>query len=174
MTYTPMVGDIGCVPMAAPGGPLILAGQQILRRIYHDRLPAKACDYQHAFTYGGQGFVFEARPGGAGFRELAEYDADNILWLPQPLSVQQRQTAQELMNAKIGTPYSVVDYGAIAVHALGWQWCADWAESYVKDDGHMICSQMCDWIQNQLGNHLFLDGRWEGFVTPMDLAATGM
>lgn len=174
MTYQPMVGDIACVPMHAPGGPLIRAGEGVLRSIYRDRLPAKAVDYQHAFTYGGQGFVFEARPGGAGFRELAEFNQEKILWLPQPLSVQQRQQIQSLMNSKIGCPYSFVDYAAIAATALDVDWCADWAKSYVSADGHMICSQMCDWLQMGVGHNIFRDGRWPGLVTPMDLAATGL
>lgn len=172
MIYKPMVGDIGCVPMHAPGGPLIRSGELALRRIYRDRLPARAADYQHAFTYAGTGLVFEARPGGAGYKALVSYPADKILWLPRELSLQQRQICQQLIAASVGTPYSYLDYAAIAAHALDPDWMT--LKDFVASDDHMICSQMCDWLHNKIGDHIFADGRWEGFVTPMDLAATAL
>lgn len=170
MTYRPMVGDIGCVPMHAPGGPAIRTGELLLRRVYRDRLPAAACNYQHAFLYGGQGYVFQAQPKGAGFVELAEYHPDSILWLRRGLSVQQRQQIQTEMTRRVGTPYSYLDYAAIAAHALDLP-DSDLLRNYVADSGHMICSQMCDFLHKQVGDEIFADGRWEGFVTPMDLAA---
>jgi hypothetical protein len=65
--------------------------------------------------------------------------------------------------------YSWADYGAVAAHALGINMPG--LRSYIQASKSLMCSYYTDSAYNQGGGvHLFTDGRWEGYVTPGDLA----
>ena len=69
----------------------------------------------------------------------------------------------------LGTPYSALDYFALA--ALHLHLPSRWIRQRVESSGHMICSQLCDAVYLRAGIHLFADGRLSGDVLPADLAA---
>lgn len=89
----------------------------------------------------------------------------------------------------VGTPYSFLDYLALALWHL-WLW---WREHMMKpdtpqgrsllyrvamlvrrrveDSGHLICSAFADRVYDHAGVHLYDDDRLSGDVTPSDLDA---
>jgi hypothetical protein len=76
----------------------------------------------------------------------------------------------------VGTPYSFLDYVSIAAHRLDPVWkvapgaCGSQRlAQYVRDSGHMICSQLADQALADAGWHVFDDGRLPQDVTPADL-----
>jgi len=153
-------------------------------------------DFEHAIVYvgGPKDLILEAEPGGAKllpFREasIAQYDC---LWStinPElDLTLAQRRRVPAVCDALKGTPYSAVDYFAIAGHRLhipdlpiirdnGAHLLADsrpqWVtlKDYIADSNHMICSQLADYVRLLLGSHLYADNRWPGYVTPADIGA---
>jgi hypothetical protein len=66
-----------------------------------------------------------------------------------------------------GTPYSFLDYGALAAHRFHVPMPG--LEAFIDDSGHMICSQLVDRVHELAGVTLFDDNRWRGDVTPADL-----
>lgn len=67
-----------------------------------------------------------------------------------------------------GVGYSFLDYQAIAMHA--YHIPAPGLKGYIASTGHQICSQLGDQCRQDAGDHLFSDGRWPGYVTPLDIA----
>lgn len=67
----------------------------------------------------------------------------------------------------IGTPYSFADYAAIEAHHLHLP--VPHLDRYIRDSGHMICSQLADQAAADAGYHIFDDGRFPGDVTPAAL-----
>lgn len=66
--------------------------------------------------------------------------------------------------------YGWWDYLALTLHHFGVNDPA--LRRSIASSGHMICSQYTDAAFSYGGDvHLFDDGRWEGYVTPGDLAA---
>jgi hypothetical protein len=130
-------------------------------------------DYEHAIMYvgGAQDLIIEAEPGGA--RVLpCHYDAASVLWSSDSpllaLTDGQREMTATLADKYKGTPYSALDYFALAAHRLHiW---APGLKGRIASSGHMICSQLVDQLRLDMNNHLFIDGRWPGYVTPADLA----
>lgn len=169
-------GAIGLVPIGGDVGKGIAAGQLALKHIAKLKgyVPDDALKYQHAFVDCGDGTIVEAEPGGA-VRVANHYPADETLWLDRPEMLQSTrdtivhyaQTFVEANGGK-GVPYSFLDYGAISLHALGVN--VNWLQCYIQDSGHLICSQLADLAWSLAHQHIFDDGRWPGFVTPMDLA----
>lgn len=156
MTYGPQPGYIGLTQIRGGVGKAIRFGQFLNGGSFSD--------YEHAFVYTGSGLIVEAEPGGA--REVPLwYDPARILWLecPQPY----RMAVAEAAHGMVGTPYSFADYGAIAAHRLHIP--APHLEDFIRESGHLICSQLADRAAMLGGWHLFDDGRWEGYVTPDDL-----
>ena len=69
----------------------------------------------------------------------------------------------------VGTPYSALDYFALA--ALHLHLPSAWIRQRVESSGHLICSALVDRVYMNAGIHLFDDGRLPGDVMPSDLAA---
>lgn len=122
-------------------------------------------DYQHAFVHVGNGKIVEAEPGGAIESYVSRYAEETVRWLrcPEVLGPGVADAARSLL----GTPYSFLDYGAIALHRLHVP--APHLKAYVQSSRHLICSQLCDEAAMLGGWHLFRDRRWPGFVTPGSL-----
>lgn len=70
-------------------------------------------------------------------------------------------------RAYVGTSYSFLDYAAIAGLHLGIK--NGLIRRYVRDSGHMICSQLADQAMTDSGWHTFTDGRLPQDVTPAAL-----
>jgi len=160
--YTPKAGDFGLVAIKGGVGRLIRIGQWLAGDGY--------ADYEHAFIYVGNNEVVEARPKGAGYASLAAYT--DVDWYACPdvdgsnaVGIHIAQIAVALK----GTPYSFVDYAALAAIAAHLPLSSRLLRHYVADSGHMICSQLVDYCYMKAGVHLFNDGRLPGDVTPGDL-----
>ena len=129
----------------------------------------------------GDGMILQAEPHGA---VIVPHDPQpGELWstgLPDlALDAAQKSQVQELGEQLKGTPYSALDYWALAAHKMhipDWKiWPDTTADArvtlrqYIVTSGHQMCSQLADYFRLRLGSHLFDDGRWEGFVTPWDI-----
>jgi hypothetical protein len=110
-------------------------------------------------------YVVEAMPGGA--REnLWHYDDHDHLWSTGLVKTSAKAAKAAL--AYVDTPYSWLDYAAIAAHALH-LW-APGLRHYLASKKHLICSQLVDRAESDAGVELFADRRWRGYVRPADLA----
>lgn len=156
---TPQAGDFGLVAIRGEAGRLIRIGQWL----NGDGLG----QYQHAFLVLDNGELVEAEPGGARIRPLTEYDDTNVIWSDWSLTDEQRGHLVAAGRALVGTPYSALDYFALATHRLHIPMPG--LRRYVADSGHMICSQLVDEVYRRAGLSMFADGRWPGYVTPMAL-----
>jgi hypothetical protein len=164
MTLLP--GDFVCVPMAGKGGELIRIGQYLNGDGFKN--------YEHAEVLVSPNECVAAYPKGAHSQSLAppDYQA-GWLWSSDAIGVHltQRQR-QDIIDTALdlqGTPYSVLDYFAIAAHRLDLPG-GPLLKDYVASSKHMICSQLVDYCYMIAGVHLFNDNRWPGYVTPEDLA----
>lgn len=131
-------------------------------------------NYEHAFVYLGDGTVLEAEPGGARIAPLSEYPAETLHWcsgirkIVGPWNDSSTDTVVAAAAKYVGTPYSFLDYDALAVKRLH-LW-APGLKRYIASTGHMICSQLCDqFYRAEFGVEIFNDGRWPGYVTPGSL-----
>lgn len=128
--------------------------------------------FEHAFMYtgklgDGQFQAVEAMPGGAVKTER---------WSPLDvrtevssfdLSTDVKLRVARVALARVGTPYSFIDYASLALLRLGIR--PGWLKRYVASDKREICSEMVDGIYLDAGVHLYDDGRPQGDVTPGDL-----
>lgn len=164
--YQPNPGDIGLTQITGDVGRLIRFGQWLNGDGF--------ADYEHAFVVtkvtlqtpiGGPALVriVEAEPGGAREASLAEYDARNIAWLRCP--DQYREAVAQAATSLLGTPYSFLDYLALALHRF-----------HIPAPGlrrligkRRICSALADAAAQMGGWKLFRDGRDPGDVTPADI-----
>lgn len=158
MTYAPNPGDIGLVEIGGPIGRAIRAAQWANGDGFKK--------YEHAFDYVGGDWIVEAEPGGALRSRLSRYAAEKVLWLRCPRLYGDDVAAAA--EALVGVPYSYADYVALAAHRFHIPY--PHLKTYIKESGHMICSQLVDRAALRGGWHIFADGRWEGDVTPADLA----
>lgn len=162
-TYEPQPGDIGLTRIHGGVGLGIRIGQWLNGDGF--------ADYEHAFVVVGDvdGYdgpqLIEAEPGGARQMPLAVYGADSAIYLHCPELNRSAVAAYAL--ELIGTPYSFLDYGSLALHRLHVP--APLLKRYIRSSGHEICSQLADLAALRGGWHLFEDDRWEGDVTPGDL-----
>jgi hypothetical protein len=160
----PKVGDIGLVKIGGNVGQLIRFGQWIAGGGFEN--------YEHAFividvpTSTDLIHVVGAEPGGArsGFYSQAD---TTILWSNFQLTDAQRTALAAAAQRYIGTPYSFLDYVALALHRLHVP--VPLLKRYISSTRHMICSQLVDQCYQDAGVHLFNDGRWPGYVMPADL-----
>lgn len=127
-------------------------------------------DFEHAYMDLGDGTGIEAEPGGARIFPLDKYDPKTVHWCDGIYS----QTPPQFRNAiadearrLAGTPYSFLDYDAIALHRLGVD--TKLLQRYIESTGHLICSQLVDLASTRGGHQIFNDNRWNGFVAPGDL-----
>lgn len=157
--YMPSMGDFGVVPTPGIGGVLIRFGQWLNGDGF--------ADYEHAFVYVGSGLIVESQADGARMTDLTNYNPSSIAWYEAP-RFKGEQIANEAVNL-IGTPYSWMDYFALAAVRFNLPMSSKILRKYVADSGHMICSQLVDEAYLRAGVHLFNDGRLPGDVTPADL-----
>lgn len=159
----PERGDIGLVPIGGNVGKLIRVGQWLNGDGFRN--------YEHAFMYIQDGKMVEAQPGGAVYSDIDRYGSvENILWLPCP--DEYRSAVGSAAVALLGTPYSFLDYGALAAVRLHMPSKA--IRRYVMSTGHMICSQLVDEAASRGGWHIFTDGRLPQDVTPGDLSKVAL
>lgn len=170
-------GDLGFTRITGFTGCWVSLGQTII---------GDANRFTHVFVVLDDDTIIEAMPNGARYAPLdREYKAD-VMYARLPLSDEQRrlvvQTARELMSRPGGIKYSFADYGYLALRHWGLR--ADWLKRKIQQFGHMICSQLADYLlngggtydkqgnftANPLGFKLFNDGRLPQDVTPGDLA----
>ena len=169
----PAPGDFGVVHMGGDSGKLIHIAQALNGFLEKDRQLGDdaegLADYEHAFLYLGGGIIIEAEPGGA---EVCKVHYDDILWSTGKidLTAEQRMYIVKAGFGYAGTPYSAADYFALAAYRLKFGLAVPYLRSYVASSDHMICSQLVDRCYRDAGVHLFNDNRWDGYVTPSDLA----
>lgn len=163
--YEPRPGDIGLTQISG-WGVLIRLGQWLNGSGF--------ADYEHAFvvTEYRNGltrpdpWIVEAMPGGA--QHVKNWhDLRRTRWLICP--DEYRDAVAASARGFVDVPYSVADYFVLAAHRLHIP--APHLKRFVRDSGHMICSQLADAAAAEGGWHLFKDGRWPGDVTPGDLNA---
>jgi uncharacterized protein YycO len=132
---------------------------------------ARLGPWDHAGIYLGDGMLVEAEPGGARVGNIAEYEGRPLAWSTGhiPLTDEQRTAIVSAARRSVGVPYSFADYAAIAAHRLHLPG-GPWLRRYVASSKHMICSQTVDAACQAAGVQLYDDGRWNGYVTPADLA----
>jgi len=170
MIASPLVlpGDFAVIPIAGPVGKLISVGEWLNGSAFGD--------YDHAEIYVGMadpnapyGYTMGAYPGGARLCPVLPRQK-GWLWSSGKLDLTADQREQIVRNALAckGIGYSAADYFALAAHRLHVP--VPGLREYIKDSGHQICSQLVDWCYMKAGVQLFADGRWEGYVTPADLA----
>jgi hypothetical protein len=156
MGAAPQPGDFGVTKITGIGGKLIWLGQALI---------GSRSRYEHAFIVGLRpGSVIEAEPGGASVGFLPAEAAYSHF----PLTNVQRLAIVNAAVGLIGTPYSWLDYVAIAAERL--RLPSKRLRRYVGASGHQICSQLVDEAYRRAGVALFADGRSPGSVTPGDLA----
>lgn len=114
--------------------------------------------------------IVQAMPGGAEeVRLKRETITDNHIFLRPKYDFQMDQAyaAASAAEEYIGTPYSFLDYVAIAgmhMHIENGP-----IHEYVRSTGHMICSQLVDQALSNAGFHVFDDGRLPQDVMPVEL-----
>lgn len=165
--YLPQPGDIGLTDIPGWGGRLIRLGQWLLGDGYRD--------YEHAFVVADPAtdirreLIVEAMPGGAQY-VTDWHDPARTVYLRCP--DQYRDAVAAAARGFTGVPYSFADYVSLAAHRLHIP--TPHLRAYIRDSGHMLCSQLADAAANEGGWHLFTDGRWPGDVTPGDLSALAL
>lgn len=157
----PVPGDIGLSRITGVAGFFVSIGQLLL---------GDASRYTHVFIVVDSTRVLAAQPGGARYDSLQEYIDEKAVFTTGhiPLTQEQRDSIVAEANKLVGTPYSFLDYLALALHRFGVR--PKFIEEYVRDSGHMICSQLVDEVYRRAGIHLFKDGRMSQDVTPGDIA----
>lgn len=162
----PNTGDVGLVRVKPNGLRwFIRLGQWLTGDGFADYEHAVVCEaYSHPAEVA---LVIQAEPGGA-TRGLY-MDEDRVLWTSFgiPLDDHQRQAIADAARGYRGTPYSFLDYLAIALHS--WHVPFPGLKRYVASTKHMICSQLADQCYQDAGIYLFNDERWPGYVSPADL-----
>lgn len=166
-------GDFCVVPISGAVGKLISFGEWLNGSAF--------ADYDHAEIFVGNpagysqslyGYTLGAYPGGAEVLPLASAPKQipNSLWSAGYfyLSDHDREIIVSSALALKGTPYSALDYFALAAHHFHLP--VPLLKHYIDSTKHMICSQLVDYVYLEANIHLFEDGRWPGFVTPADLA----
>jgi cell wall-associated NlpC family hydrolase len=155
---TPSVGQFGVTRIHGLTGRLIEVGQ---------RLIGSGSRFTHAFVVVADGWVVQAEPGGARLVPLSSVvGGRDTLYSDLALTDEQRQVIRIKALRLAHTPYSYLDYLAIAARRL---FGVSFLERYVEDSGHMICSQLVDEVFREAGIELF-PARIPGDVVPGDLA----
>lgn len=157
----PQPGDFGLTSISGDVGTLIRVGQFL----NGDGFSV----YEHAFVYVGGGQIVEAEPGGARLAGLDKYAGRPVAWSSGKVGLTdvQRAAVVAAARARVGTPYSALDYFAIAAHRF--RLPVPGLRKFIASTGHEICSQLVDRVFLDAGVHLYDDGRWEGYVTPAAL-----
>jgi hypothetical protein len=159
--WTPIPGDIGFYTIAGRVGGWVNLGQAIIR---------DACVFTHTYLVVAPDLCIEAMPGGARWGNVHDRLGPGHAYARLPLTDEQRAAllpeAEKLRYARggRGIGYSFLDYAALGL----WHWKvrAPWLRRRIQDSGHMVCSQMTDYLLCKVGFHLFDDGRLPQDVTP--------
>ena len=155
---TPQPGDFGLVSVSGRAGWWINIGQALV---------GDGSRYQHAFVVVADGVCVEAQPSGACTRVLSYYDGRSPAFSRLPLTDEQRVDIVSAAMTLIGTPYSFMDYAALALDH--WHVRPAWLKRYIASSKRLICSQLVDECYRRAGVQLFNDGRDPADVTPGDL-----
>lgn len=164
-------GDFCCVPISGEIGLLISFGEWLNGDGFGD--------YDHAEIYIGEpdelapyGYTIGAYPGGAAKIPLIcpPEKLPHALWSTGAFDLTDDDRTAIVSNAKkmLKVPYSVLDYIALALHRL--HIYVPFLKGYIRSTGHMICSQLVDYVYTVSGVLMFTDNRWPGYVTPAALA----
>lgn len=156
MPSEPSLGDIGCTTIKGDVGWLIRVGQWLNGDGF--------ANIEHCFVYVGGGEIVEAEPGGAHLAPLAEYDAREIVWVRCPEA--HRQAVAAAARNLIGTPYSALDYVAIAAHRLH----IPGLKRVALSTASMICSTLAV-VAARRGAWALLAPTPAGYIVPDALAA---
>ena len=120
----------------------------------------------------GTVMIAEAEPGGA--RNVPwHYETRPHLWSTGIIDMPEEAGAAALRYTQAGSwgprgvPYSGLDYVALTAHSLHVP--APGLRTFIASTMHQICSQLVDQAALDVGEHLFADGRWAGYVKPSDL-----
>lgn len=166
-------GDIGFGPITGNVGMLIRAAQGIADG---------GSPYQHVFvivegprkSYESPGFsldeysgpwAVEAMPGGAIKVDISNrWTRDYCYVRPNYENDTQGWSVAQSAIEQIGTPYSYLDYLALAAHHMGLP--VPHLDKYITSTGHMICSQLVDKALTDNGWHPFNDNRLPQDVVP--------
>ena len=159
---SPQPGDFAVVSAGGPAGLAVRWAERLIL----EAGPYAA--YQHAFIYLGEGVIIQAEPKGATYGQLTAHAS--TLWSTGKFALDdvQRDAICDAARGYVGTPYSALDYVAIALHH--WRIPVPGLKTFIKATGHMICSQLCDRVYQDAGVQIFNDHRWNGYVTPAALA----
>ncbi len=166
----PELGDFAVIPIDGPVGFMIRVGEWANGSGFRN--------YEHAEVYVGMadkhapwGFTMGAYPGGARLKMVPDPARWQTGWLWSTghisLTAAQRGAIVDTALSLKGTPYSWLDYGALAAHRLHLP--VPGLKLYIGSSHSMICSQLVDYCYRVNGVQLF-HNRWPGYVTPADLA----
>lgn len=166
MTYTPKRGDFFITVSRSRIGAIVRF------------LQALVGDYT-IFTHAGmvvtdqdsEGHqdIVEAMPGKAKLSDLSKYrDDPNTIYSRFDLTDAQRDALVQHALSYVGTQYAWSEYLFLAL--AHWGWRTGWIKKYIKNSGHMICSQLVSQVYTDAGINLFTDGRIPEEVVPGDLA----
>jgi hypothetical protein len=164
-------GDFCCIPINGNVGTLISIGEWLngdgFGHYDHSEIFIGEPD-----IYGPYGYTIGAYPGGATRNALSvkPEDLTDTIWSSSCIQLSSQERLAIVANAKksIGIPYSSLDYFALIAHRL--RIPIPGLQAYISSSGHMICSQLVDYVYMKSGVQLFDDNRWCGYVTPADLA----
>lgn len=127
--------------------------------------------YEHAFIYLGNNKILEAKPFGARIADISEYSNREVVFSNLELTDQERDSIVKNALTLVGTPYSFLDYLALAFARVGLK--PKLLTNFIASKKHMICSQLVDECYRRAGIQLFNDGRLPQDVTPGDLTYVG-
>lgn len=159
-----MLGDFGLVMDPNGTGRWI----QIAEALNHKGAHKDAKLFTHAFVVVGEGDnpeIVSAQPRGARIEHLHDYG--NVTMSSWNLTDAQRAAIAISARLLVGTPYSFLDYGSLAL--LHFHIRPSFVVDYVASTHHMICSQLVDYVYTACHLNMFSDHRFPGDVTPADL-----
>ncbi len=121
----------------------------------------------HVFQVLEDKVLIEAQPGGARVGHIDQYKGRAVFYTHLPLTSAQRAVVSEIALTYEGVPYNFLAYVYLALWRVGIR--PKWLRRKVQSMENMICSQLVDKIQEQIGMNLFTDDRLNQDVTPGDL-----
>ncbi|GAA1701716.1 hypothetical protein [Fodinicola feengrottensis] len=159
---TPKPGTIGLSIIRGRVGLLIRIGEF---------LNGNGWTYTHTWILAEDDQVFAAYPGGASYQSLASEIAMRgpIAYVDIPVTDNERAAVLAELPGLAGTPYSYLEYLALAARRLGVR--SKRLDAYIASAGHMICSQLAAEAYRRAGVIIFKDGRLPQDVTPGDFAS---
>jgi hypothetical protein len=159
--HKPKPGTIGLAKIGGALGAAIRFGQG---------MSGDLSMWTHAFVVVDDERVIEAQPGGARWASLDHYlQPGQAVFLVGWYELNDSQIAglQHEANRLIGTPYSFLDYLSLAALGVGIK--LPLTRKRIASSGHLICSQLADYLLAYVNVPLFDDGRLPMDVTPGDL-----